>query len=153
MSSLDEPAELASYKAEIERLESELDEQKAHVQSLALEHERASGILEVAADGILTIDDAGLIEYVNPAISEIFGFDSDELIGQNVKLLMPWPGTVTDLPFRSNSRFRKSSRGNGVLSPERSATSAPGERPRPCCVRIVIACVRSSTRRSTASLS
>jgi two-component system sensor kinase FixL len=91
MASLDESAELASYRAEIARLESELDEQKARVQSLALEHARASGILEVAADGILTIDDAGLIEYVNPAISEIFGFDPDELIGQNVKLLMPAP--------------------------------------------------------------
>ena len=76
MASFDESAELASCKAEIERLKSELDAHKTRTQSLDRECERASGILDVAADGILTIDEAGLIEYVNPAISDIFGFDA-----------------------------------------------------------------------------
>jgi len=131
MSSLDEPAELASYKAEIERLESELDEQKAHVQSLALEHERASGILEVAADGILTIDDAGLIEYVNPAISEIFGFDSDELIGQNVKLLMPAPHEEAHDGYLENYRRTREQKilglGREVMARHRDGSSFPIE--------------------------
>ena len=82
MASLDESAEIASLRAEIDSLKSELDENKALAQSLTLESTRASGILEVAADGILTIDEDGLIEYVNPAISDIFGFDADELIGR-----------------------------------------------------------------------
>jgi PAS domain S-box-containing protein len=91
MAPRDESADLESLKAEVKRLKSELAEKSRTAESLAGSHERANGILEVAADGILTIDEAGCIEFVNPAISEIFGFGPDELLGQNVKILMPTP--------------------------------------------------------------
>jgi PAS domain S-box-containing protein len=38
-------------------------------------------------DGIITIDEYGTIETVNPAAQRLFGFASEELIGKNVKLL------------------------------------------------------------------
>ncbi|RMH72282.1 MAG: PAS domain S-box protein [Cyanobacteria bacterium J007] len=48
------------------------------------------GILQAAADGILTISDRGKIHWVNQAILDIFGYPTpDELIGQNLKILMP----------------------------------------------------------------
>ena len=49
------------------------------------------GILESAVIAIITIDDRGLIETVNPATEGLFGYAAAELIGQNVKVLMPEP--------------------------------------------------------------
>lgn len=49
-------------------------------------------IIENAIDGIITIDDKGLIENINPAGLELFGFaNREELIGKNVSVLMPEP--------------------------------------------------------------
>ncbi|QIL42296.1 PAS domain S-box protein [Pedobacter sp. HDW13] len=50
-----------------------------------------SAIIENAIDGIITIDDKGIIEHVNPAALKLFGFDSQELVGRNVSVLMPQP--------------------------------------------------------------
>ena len=49
------------------------------------------GILESAVTAIITIDDGGLIESINPATERLFGYGATELIGQNVKVLMPEP--------------------------------------------------------------
>jgi PAS domain S-box-containing protein len=49
------------------------------------------GILETAVTAIITIDDRGLIESINPATERLFGYGAAELIGQNVKVLMPEP--------------------------------------------------------------
>ena len=49
------------------------------------------GILELAVTAIITIDDGGLIESTNPATERLFGYAAAELIGQNVKMLMPEP--------------------------------------------------------------
>lgn len=49
-------------------------------------------IIENAIDGIITIDDKGLIENINPAGLELFGFaNREELLGKNVSVLMPEP--------------------------------------------------------------
>lgn len=49
-------------------------------------------IIENAIDGIITIDDRGLIENINPAALALFGYPSREvLIGKNVSVLMPEP--------------------------------------------------------------
>lgn len=45
-------------------------------------------IVESAIDGIITIDELGTIEYVNPSVGRMFGYEPDEAIGQNVKMLM-----------------------------------------------------------------
>ncbi|WP_175635555.1 PAS domain-containing sensor histidine kinase [Pedobacter ghigonis] len=50
-----------------------------------------SAIIENAIDGIITIDDKGIIEHVNPAALKLFGFESQELVGRNVSVLMPQP--------------------------------------------------------------
>src|SRR6185503_260078 len=49
------------------------------------------GILESAVTAIITIDDRGLIESINPATERLFGYGAAELLGQNVKVLMPEP--------------------------------------------------------------
>lgn len=55
------------------------------------EWEQFRAILETAVDGIITIDGTGTVQSFNPAAEEIFGYDKSEVIGQNVKMLMPEP--------------------------------------------------------------
>jgi PAS domain S-box-containing protein len=51
----------------------------------------ALAIVATALDGIITIADNGIIQTVNHATESIFGYTDDELIGNNVKILMPEP--------------------------------------------------------------
>ncbi|NTD97035.1 PAS domain S-box protein [Agrobacterium tumefaciens] len=51
-------------------------------------------IIENAIDGIITIDDKGIIEHLNPAALRLFGFERSELVGKNVSVLMPAPDKI-----------------------------------------------------------
>ncbi len=52
---------------------------------------RTHAILQTAVDGIITIDDRGIVESFNPAAERLFGYIADEVIGQNISMLMPSP--------------------------------------------------------------
>lgn len=55
------------------------------------ERDRLRAIVDAAVDGIIAIDESGTILELNPAAERIFGYPAQELIGQNVKVLMPPP--------------------------------------------------------------
>jgi two-component system sensor kinase FixL len=48
-------------------------------------------ILKSAVEGIIVIDARGLIQAFNPAAERLFGYKTAEVLGENVKLLMPSP--------------------------------------------------------------
>lgn len=52
---------------------------------------RIRAVTDNVLDAIITIDERGIIESVNPAVEKIFGFAPHELLGQNVSRLMPEP--------------------------------------------------------------
>ena len=66
------------------------DESAAH--AAAEERQaRLRAILESAVDAIITINDEGVIESLNPATERLFGYPAAEMVGRNVSLLMPEP--------------------------------------------------------------
>ena len=48
---------------------------------------RFRGVIDAAVDGIILIDERGVIETFNPAAERIFGWTSNEVIGKNVSSL------------------------------------------------------------------
>jgi PAS domain S-box-containing protein len=57
--------------------------------ALSLSEEHLRAVLSAAPDAIITIDHQGTILMANRAVSRIFGYQPEELVGQNVKVLMP----------------------------------------------------------------
>lgn len=58
------------------------------------EHEQDAifaSVLRTAVDAVIIIDDAGKIESVNSATERMFGYSTTEIVGKNVKILMPSP--------------------------------------------------------------
>jgi PAS domain S-box-containing protein len=66
--------------------------------------ERLRSVLENAVDGIITINDSGLLESFNPAAEYLFGYSAGEVIGQNIKMLMAEPYHSEHDSYLSNHR-------------------------------------------------
>jgi PAS domain S-box-containing protein len=48
-------------------------------------------VVDTAVDGVILIDARGCVLMFNPACERLFGYAADEVVGQNVKMLMPSP--------------------------------------------------------------
>ncbi len=60
-------------------------------ESLSDREKRLRAILDTAVEGIITIDENGLIESINPSGERLFQYKAEELLGRNVSVLMPPP--------------------------------------------------------------
>ncbi|HEX8820240.1 MAG TPA: PAS domain S-box protein, partial [Archangium sp.] len=69
----------------------DISRRKRAEQELRETTQRLQAILQTAVDGIITIDERGLIHSVNPATERLFGYAPAELLGQNIRILMPEP--------------------------------------------------------------
>ncbi len=52
---------------------------------------RVRAMVETAVDAIITIDERGTVESFNRAAERTFGYRAQEVVGHNVKMLMPEP--------------------------------------------------------------
>jgi len=52
---------------------------------------RNSTVMNTVLDGVVTINSQGRIETINPAGLRLFGYAKEEIIGHNIKILMPPP--------------------------------------------------------------
>ena len=69
---------------------------RASSRSLEDREQRLRALVATAVDGVMIIDAAGTVQEYNPACERLFGFRADEVIGNNVKMLMPAHGDVED---------------------------------------------------------
>ena len=78
--------------ARLKRSNEELEEIVIQrTQTIREKHEHLQAIWDSAFDAMITIDRRGRIETANRAAEKMFGYTSAELLGQNIKLLMPKP--------------------------------------------------------------
>jgi PAS domain S-box-containing protein len=69
----------------------DVTERKHAEERLRASEARMHAILNTAIDVIITMDIHGTIQSVNPASARMFGHEATEMVGQNVRLLMPSP--------------------------------------------------------------
>jgi two-component system sensor kinase FixL len=71
-------------------------------------------IVENAIDGIITIDEWGKVESINPSACKLFGYLPSEVIGQNVSILMPLPAKGDHDEYLNNYKRTEIARMIGV---------------------------------------
>lgn len=73
-------------------------DQRLRNKDMALQ--QSQGMLEAfvatALDGIFTFDERGILESINPAGSKIFGYPSEEIVGQHLSMLFPTFNSACD---------------------------------------------------------
>ncbi|WP_228892673.1 sensor histidine kinase [Pseudoduganella aquatica] len=69
----------------------DISARKAAEQALQESEARMRAVFETAVDGIITIDEHGMLERLNPAAERMFGYREAEVAGRNINMLMPEP--------------------------------------------------------------
>ena len=95
-------AEMAQGRAndDLERRVAERTEE------LSVSEERLRGVMDNVTDGIITINEKGIIGSVNFAAQHIFGYSANQLLGQHIGVLIPESAHTThdgdEHPWRGN---------------------------------------------------
>src|SRR5258708_593447 len=69
----------------------DITERRSDERALRETAARLRTLTETAVDGAILIDARGVVLIFNPACEKLFGYSADEVIGENVKMLMPQP--------------------------------------------------------------
>lgn len=72
-------------------IRTDITDRKAAEKEIRDREKSISAILDNVADGIVTADEKGVIESVNPATLKMFGYEEHELLGRNVSIIVPAP--------------------------------------------------------------
>jgi len=82
--------------SQIDQANAQLRDANAKLEKLYADSQERSrvtlaAIVDNAVDAIITTDERGTIETANPACARLFGYESSEIVGHNIRMLMPEP--------------------------------------------------------------
>jgi two-component system sensor kinase FixL len=109
----------------------DISAQKEAENALREREEQLRSIFETGPDGIIIIDERGVIQSFNAAAVWLFGYLESEVVGQNVKMLMPTPyrdrhdGYLAT--YRDTGEKRIIGIGRVVMGQRRDGTTFPME--------------------------
>jgi len=84
--------------------------------TLRLANAYSRAVFDNAVDGIMMIDDTGIVRSFNPAAERIFGYTAGEVVGREIKLIIPEP---------YHSLYRLISTGSEVIGRRKDGTTFP----------------------------
>jgi len=111
------------------QLRVEVQKREAVAATLRQSEARMRGVFDSVIDGLVIIDGKGTIDSFNPAAERIFGWSASEVIGRNVRMLMPEPyqsehdGYLTD--YHRTGRRRIIGMGRTVEGKRRDGSVFP----------------------------
>jgi len=88
----------------ITTLRDEICERERAEALLRLSEERAVAVIDAVIDGVVTLDEGGFVETVNPAAERIFGWRESELLGRSALLLVSEPFAARYRQFLARNR-------------------------------------------------
>lgn len=125
------PVRMVGVCADVTQRRQLEDELRRRMHEAAEAEERIRSVVDHALDGIITIDAEGLIQTFNPAAERLFGYSASQVIGQNVKLLMPEPYRSEHdayiLRYLQTGEARIIGSGRQVVGRRRDGTTFPME--------------------------
>ena len=89
--SVEQSDDLTALNLRLERLQQEIEQREHIMAELQASQAHAKAVLDTAVEGIITINEHGIVQSFNRAAESIFGYEADEIIGGNVSQLMPTP--------------------------------------------------------------
>lgn len=76
----------------------DVTERNRALRAVASREENLRMVMNTVADGIVTIDENGVIEMVNAAAAKMFGLEIEDMIGRGIASLMPSPHPLATRP-------------------------------------------------------
>ena len=134
---------------------------RVSTRSLEDREQRLRVLVSTAVDGVMIIDANGTVQEYNPACEQLFGYRADEVVGQNVKMLMPPPYREEHDEYLHRYRATGNKRiigiGREVEGRRKDGTTFPMElsvgEARPGGQQVFVGIIRDITARKTAEQS
>ncbi|MEK6748825.1 MAG: PAS domain S-box protein [Pseudomonadota bacterium] len=90
-------------EAQLHRYQNQLEDLVAlRTADLTANEQRLDSLISTMVDGLVTIDEHGIVTFINDAVERIFGYARSELVGRNVSILMPEPHASAHDGYLSN---------------------------------------------------
>ncbi|MGB5177715.1 MAG: PAS domain S-box protein, partial [Gammaproteobacteria bacterium] len=134
---------------------------RASSRSLEDREQRLRALVSTAVDGVMIIDAGGMVQEYNPACEQLFGYREEEVVGRNVKMLMPPPYREEHdeylLRYRVTGRKRIIGIGREVEGRRKDGTTFPMElsvgEARPGGQQVFVGIIRDISARKSAEQS